>query len=164
MYNLIYELDVFPAILDEDNGYVGVNITSASMTGFDKSDNALSNVPGYRLSAECVPGTVNYVRLQPGDDKYMAISSNMTYDRIIVTSEVSQEMGWGSSTYYYFSDQKDGITSILPNSAFTTWSSGSTSFNVIYIMSGIHQQALHTDYGNPQPAHQYKGDFDRYGV
>lgn len=161
-------LDLFPTTLDEDNGYVGVNATSASMTDLDKSVNALSGVPGYRLSAECVPGAVNSVQVWPAEDRYSEITLNITDERLTTTSEVSQDWIHGYSTYTYFSGQEDGIISVPPNSAFPAWGCGSTScggkFYIVYMMSGIHRQALHTDYGDIQPAHQYKGDSVSYGA
>lgn len=166
--NVLNGLNLFPATLDEDNGYVGVNTTSASMTELDKSVNALGGVPGYRLSAECVPGAVNNVHVWPAKDGYVDIAPNITDHRITATSEVSQNWTWDYSTYSYFSGQEDGIISIAPNSAFPAWACGNTScgdkFYIVYMMSGIHRQAFRTDYGDLQPAHQYKVDSDSYGA
>lgn len=81
---------------------------------------------------------------------------------------MSQDWIDGYSTYTYFSGQEDGIISVPPNSAFPAWGCWSTScggkFYIVYMMSGIHRQALHTDYGDIQPAHQYKGDSVSYGA
>lgn len=157
-------LNLFPATLDEDNGYVGVNATSGSMTDLDKSVNALSGVPGYRLSAECVPGVVNEVQLRPAEDRYVEMTMNITDERLTATSEVSQNWTWGYSTYSYFTGQ-DGTIPETPNSAFPAWGCGSTScgdkFDIVYMMSGIHPQALHTDYGDIQSSLQ--GQSDSYG-
>lgn len=139
-------LNIFPATLDEDNGYVGANTTSASMTDLDKSVNALSGVPGYRLSAECVPGFVNSVQLWPAKDRYVDISPSISDERLTATSEVSQNWTWGYSTYSYFSGQEDGIISVAPNSAFPAWGCGSTSCGDEFDIDRDNSQRRYTAY------------------
>lgn len=164
---VLYGLNFFPATLDEDNGYIGVNATHDSMTHLDKSVTSLNDVPGFRLSAECAPDALNSVKVWPAKDGYVEIHPNITYHPPTAAGRVSQFMDWGYATYSYFSGQEDGVTSIASNLAFPAWVGGDSGsedeFYIIYMMSGIHHQDFHTDYGDLQPAHQYKGDSDGYG-
>lgn len=165
--DVLYGLNFSPATVDEDNGYIGVNATYGSMTDLDKSVSTLTGVPGYRLSAECVPGALNSLKVWPARDQYVEIHPNITYHPPTTAGRVSKLVGWGYATYSYFSGQEDGVTSVASNSAFPAWVGGNSGseneFYIIYMMSGIHRQALHTDYGDLQPALQYKGDSDGYG-
>lgn len=162
-------LGFVPAILDDGGGYIGVNTTSASMTNLHKSVTALSDVPGFRLSAECVPTTLNSVEMWPSSDKYIGISSNISYHTVAVVGGMSRELDWVTADYTYFSGQDDGTTSVASNLAFPAWhydcvfSGCAEKFYIIYMMAGIHRTALHTDYGDLGPAHQYKGESDGYG-
>lgn len=165
--DIIYGLGFLPAILDDDSGYIGVNATSASMTTLHKSVNALSDVPGFRLSAECVPITLNSVKVWPASEKYIGISSNISYHRAVDVGGVSQERDWVTADYKYFGGQEGITTSVASHLAFPAWncafSGCAEEFYIIYMMAGIHRIALHTDYGDLQPAHQYEVDSDGYG-
>lgn len=165
--DVLYGLNFSPATVDEDNGYVGVNATYDSMTNLDKSVTTLIGVPGYRLSAECEPGALNSVTVYPAKDGYVEVLPNITYHRPTAGDRLSPLRDWGYATYSYFSGEEDGVTSIASNSAFPAWGGENAvskdDFYMIYMMSGIHRQALHTDYGDLQPVHQYKGDSDGYG-
>lgn len=167
--DVLYGLDFVPAVLDDASGYIGVNTTPSSMANLDNSVNALNNVPGFRLSAECAPGNVNSVMLYPANDKYVSIATNISYHRANATGGLAQEWGWGYAGYSYFSGDDDGTTtSVTSNLAFPAWGCGNTGcgdeFYIIHILSGIHRQALHTDYGDLQPTHQYKNDSDSFGA
>ncbi|KAG6357613.1 hypothetical protein INS49_013490 [Diaporthe citri] len=167
--DVLYGLDFVPAILDNDSGYIGVNTTSASMTSLHKSVNSLSDVPGFRLSAECVPSTLNSVNAWPTVDKYARLSPNISYDTAASAGAVSRDFDWFTPSYSYFSGQEDGTTSISSKLAFPAWdydcgdSGCAEKFYLIYMMTGIHRQSLHTEYGDLRPALQYKYDSDGYG-
>ncbi|KAJ5721889.1 uncharacterized protein N7483_009823 [Penicillium malachiteum] len=69
---LLTGLNYQNAVEKLDNGaYIGTNATTASLNALDTSIVGLTNVPGYRLSVDCQPGSPTYLEaLQMGETFY----------------------------------------------------------------------------------------------
>lgn len=155
--DVLYELAYESATLNQGDGHVLVDTTSASMANLDKSVTTLVNVPGTRLSAECMPTNVTSMEANAHTGISVGISVNVTNSAIMPVAEGSQDLGNSSNAFYSYIGVM-GDTSILYDYAFPAWDGSGgveSGFYLVYTLSGIHSQALPSDYGDLEPTNYY---------
>ncbi|KAJ6542978.1 hypothetical protein B0H19DRAFT_1077001 [Mycena capillaripes] len=151
--NVLYSLEFGTTILDEEGGYIGLNATDASMNSLDDSITSLYNVPGFRLSAECVPTTGAMV-VSPGA-QYVEMMVTANYSSSLPGFTLPYNTKLCSGTYFYIGGEEDAFTDTVSSYAFPAWGSRCGDvFNLVYLQNTNTSGTMPSPWGDVQPTHQ----------
>lgn len=159
MSELFDGLELENANLDQDGGYIGINATEDSMNSIDGSATTLTNVLGYRLSADCAPanmsigGTTSLMMEADDGYSYFWVYSYSTAN----LSGLSWPTHARCQTTYYFLGGEDSVAKDTSWSyAFPAFYSGNGqcdySFSLNYVEGMNVTNTLSTPYGTLEPS------------
>ncbi|KAL7906984.1 hypothetical protein GGI35DRAFT_487421 [Trichoderma velutinum] len=129
--------------LDSDGGYVGVNVTDASLSQLSPSVVALYDIPAFRLSATCEPAKLLPGTVSPGQMG----ASTVALTGVLASPNTTSQL----HSYWYpgvVADIKDQYSSQLPTILFSM----NYQHAVLgYLQSHQSNSSVSTSFGEIQP-------------